>query len=117
MPKVTPEHRAARREQILHAAWRCVAREGFHKTTMADVIAESRLSAGAVYGYFKSKDEILQAIADRSIGTVDELFHELLADDRAPHPADVLQAALEQLLKVADQGDTDLTLVAVQAWG
>lgn len=117
MPRVTAEHRAARREQILRAAWRCVAREGFHKTTMADVIGESGLSAGAVYGYFKSKDEIITAIADRSIGTVGEVFHALLADGQAPHPADVLEAALSRLLEVADTEDGDLTLIAVQAWG
>jgi AcrR family transcriptional regulator len=117
MPRITAEHRAARREQILRAAWRCVAREGFHKTTMADVIAESGLSAGAVYGYFKSKNDIITAIADRSIGTVDEVFHAVLADGRAPHPADVLEAALQRLLEVADTEDGDLTLIAVQAWG
>jgi len=117
MPKVTEEHRIARREQILRAAWRCVARDGFHKTTMADVIGESGLSAGAVYGYFKSKNQIITAIADRSIGTVDQVFREMLADGRSPEPADVLQAALEQLLEVADQQEGDLTLIAVQAWG
>jgi AcrR family transcriptional regulator len=117
MPKVSEEHRSARREQILRATWRCVARQGFHKTTMADVIAESGLSAGAVYGYFRSKDQILTAIADRSIGTVDQVFHDLLADGAAPHPADVLQAALDQLLDVAAQKDGDLTMIAVQAWG
>jgi AcrR family transcriptional regulator len=117
MPKVSEEHRNARREQILRATWRCVARQGFHKTTMADVIAESGLSAGAVYGYFRSKDQILTAIADRSIGSVDQVFHDLLADGAAPHPADVLQAALDQLLDVAAQKDGDLTLIAVQAWG
>jgi hypothetical protein len=42
---------------------------------------------------------------------------DLLADGAAPHPADVLQAALDQLLEVAAQDDGDLTLVAVQAWG
>jgi AcrR family transcriptional regulator len=117
MPKVSDEHRTARREQILRAAWRCAARKGFHKTTMADVIRESGLSAGAVYGYFKSKNQIITAIADRSIGTVDQVFHEMLADGASPHPADVLQAALEQLLEVADREEGDLTLIAVQAWG
>jgi AcrR family transcriptional regulator len=117
MPRVSAEHRTARREQILRAAWRCVAREGFHKTTMADVIAESGLSAGAVYGYFKSKDQIITALADRSIGTVDEVFHRMLADGQAPHPAVVLEAVLRRLLESAVGEDGDLTLIAVQAWG
>src|SRR3954453_3003315 len=39
VPKVSDEHRAARREQILGAAAGCVARQGFHRMTMADVIS------------------------------------------------------------------------------
>ena len=74
MPKVSDEHRAARRKQIVDAGRHCVADQGFHKTTMSDVIRESGLSAGAVYGYFRSKDEILAAIADDALGNVDEIF-------------------------------------------
>ena len=63
MPKVSDEHRKTRRRQILDAAVRCFAREGFHKTTMPHIFDESGLSAGAVYGHFASKDEIIEAIA------------------------------------------------------
>jgi AcrR family transcriptional regulator len=68
MPKVSDEHRTARREQILDAALQCAAREGFHKTTMAHVIAQSGLSAGAVYGYFSGKTALIQAMAGRVVG-------------------------------------------------
>lgn len=117
MPRVTAEHRQARREQILDAALRGVAEAGFHKMTMADVIRESGLSAGAVYGYFRSKDDILSAIAERSIGRVEGVFDAMLADGAVPHPADVLEAVLERLLAYAAQDDYDITVVAVQAWG
>ena len=81
MPRVSDEHRASRREQILAAGWRCVAREGFHKTSMADVIRESGLSAGAVYPYFRSKDEIIAAIAEKVVAGADAIFDEVLASD------------------------------------
>jgi TetR/AcrR family transcriptional regulator, transcriptional repressor of aconitase len=61
MPKVTEEHRSARRQQIIDAAYRCFARKGFHQTTMRDIYAEANLSPGAVYHYFDSKDAIIQA--------------------------------------------------------
>ena len=115
MPRVTDEHRATRREQILQAAFRCVARSGFQGMTMADVIGESGLSAGAVYGYYRGKSDLLLAIADRAIGSIDEVFDQLLADGAAPHPADVLTSALEALMAVGDD-DVDLTVVTVQAW-
>jgi AcrR family transcriptional regulator len=116
MPKVTDAHRLARRQQIVDAARTCVAEQGFHKTTMADVIRESGLSAGAVYGYFKSKDEIVAAIADDALASVDQLFKGLMASDKPLTPADVLEATLEHVIRIAEGHDTDVTRVGVQAW-
>jgi AcrR family transcriptional regulator len=61
MPKVTEEHRQARREQILEAALNCFARSGFHQTSMRDICKEAGLSAGAVYLHFSSKEDIIEA--------------------------------------------------------
>ena len=116
MPRVTDEHRAARREQILAAASRCVAREGFHKTTMADVIAEAGLSAGAVYGYFKSKNDIIRAIAERSIGEVAELLHALAQREGPVHPVDAVAVFVEQVTVLTEKSGGDLPKVGVQAW-
>ena len=116
MPKVTDEHRSARRLQIVEAARRCVIEQGFHKTTMADVIRESGLSAGAVYGYFKSKDEIVAAIADNALSSIDELFQGILASDAPLSPADALRATLEHVVRIAEQPGGDVTRVAIQAW-
>jgi TetR/AcrR family transcriptional regulator, transcriptional repressor of aconitase len=67
MPKVTEEHLEARRRQILAAALACFAREGFHRTTMQDIFREAELSPGAVYSYFKGKDEIVDAITSEAM--------------------------------------------------
>ena len=64
MPKVTDEHIEARRSQIVMAACKCFSRKGFRQTTVRDICEEAKLSAGAVYGYFKSKDEITEALAE-----------------------------------------------------
>lgn len=61
MPKVTEAYSAARRQQIIDAAYRCFARKGFHQATMRDIYEEAGLSPGAVYHYFPSKDAIIQA--------------------------------------------------------
>jgi AcrR family transcriptional regulator len=116
MPRVTEEHRAARRDQIVDAAIRCVAREGFHKTTMAHVIAESGLSAGAVYGYFKGKPELITAIASRAVGGFSHVLEDLV---EAPGPV-TLPAALAELLDAIDElvaaSDGGFPRVAVHAW-
>lgn len=115
MPKVTEEHRAARRLQIRDAALRCVTRQGFHKTTMADVIAESGLSAGAVYGYFASKQELIRALAEAPFETLAAVLDEL--DERDPVTPEVaLQLVLERLTENRDSSRIDFPKLAVQAW-
>src|ERR1700753_1441762 len=61
MPKISEEQRQARRDQILAASWRCFARRGIHSTSMDDIVRESNLSFGAVYLYYKSKQELILA--------------------------------------------------------
>src|SRR6266540_109727 len=65
MPKVTEAHLEARREQILDAAAECFARKGFHRSTMHDICQMAELSPGAVYRYFRSKDEIIEAMEEQ----------------------------------------------------
>ena len=52
-----------RRAQIMQAALACFTRKGYNNTTMDDIVAESGLSKGTLYWYFKSKDDLfVQAI-------------------------------------------------------
>jgi AcrR family transcriptional regulator len=64
MPKVSQSYLNARRAQILDAAITCFSRQGFHRTTMQDIVAQSKLSPGAIYNYFASKEAIIEAIAN-----------------------------------------------------
>ena len=65
MPRISDARREARRDQILDAAERCFAREGFHAAGMAEIVAEAGMSAGGVYRYFTGKDALIGAIVDR----------------------------------------------------
>lgn len=64
MPRVSDEHLANRRRQILDAAANCFARNGFHRTSMQDIVRESGLSAGLIYRYFTGKDDMIIAIVE-----------------------------------------------------
>lgn len=66
MPKVRQAHLDARRQQIVDAARARFASQGFARTSMADIVAESGLSTGAIYRYFTSKDEIVVAVCEQS---------------------------------------------------
>jgi AcrR family transcriptional regulator len=63
-PQVTPQPDRAeeRRQQIMEAALACFARKGYYKTTMDDIVAESGLSKGSLYWYFKSKDDLFVSL-------------------------------------------------------
>ena len=117
MPRVSDSHLAARRDQIIDAATVRFAANGFQATGMADVIAASGLSAGAVYRYFRSKDELIAAIVERVLGEAAGRFELLLQGDAAPDPAVAVGTAVRLVADVATRGPVDLTRVAVQAWG
>lgn len=61
MPKVSDEYLEAKKEQILDAAITCFARNGFAETTIQDICQEAGVSHGALYRYFQSKDDIVEA--------------------------------------------------------
>ena len=117
MPKVTDAHLAARREQILLAAMTRFAEGGFHSTGMAEVIAATGLSAGAVYRYFPSKEALIRAIVEeRVLASAKATFEAILAQG-VDNPVDAVAAALEIVDRVSAQGEIDITRIAVQAWG
>ncbi|MSS70234.1 MAG: TetR/AcrR family transcriptional regulator [Candidatus Latescibacteria bacterium] len=64
----------ARRAQILEAAKRCFARQGYHETKVDDIVREAGLSKGALYWYFKSKVELLDALCDSFAKELQEDF-------------------------------------------
>jgi AcrR family transcriptional regulator len=61
-----PDVSEERRPQIVDAAIRVFIRKGYRKATMPEIAAEAGLSVGGVYWYFKSKDEIIAAILERT---------------------------------------------------
>jgi AcrR family transcriptional regulator len=93
MPKISPAHEQQRREQILAAATACFARQGYHATSMDDVVRESGLSVGAIYSYFPSKEDLYLALADarsaQTLAYMNDLF-------RSPGPmADKFRQAVD----------------------
>jgi TetR/AcrR family transcriptional regulator, transcriptional repressor of aconitase len=114
MPRVSDDHLERRRRQILDAARVCFIRKGFHQTSMQDVFAESGLSAGAVYRYFKSKNEIIYAIASEKQGSAVTLLQELLKEDPLPPVEEIVERFIAHLQSLLD-GDGSLR-VAPQVW-
>ena len=63
-PGKREETRTKNRETILDAARRVFAELGYGATTVRDIIRATPLASGTFYNYFKSKEEVYQAIRD-----------------------------------------------------
>jgi AcrR family transcriptional regulator len=80
MPR--PDVSEERRTQILEAAMRVFARSGFQESRMDDIVAETGLSKGALYWYYKSKDEIILSIMNSMFDRELAGLEALQADER-----------------------------------
>lgn len=67
MPKVSEEHKRQVRRHLLDAAWRVVGRDGVEATTTRAILDEAAMSAGALYSYFPSKDELLRVLTEEKV--------------------------------------------------
>lgn len=112
VPKVSDEHRERMRQRIQDAALACVGRTGFAAVSMADIIAEAGLSAGAVYLYYRSKEQLISDIARRVLDPrLAELERVEHADPLSP-PDEVIPGLMKSL-----SATEFFPRLAVQVWG
>ena len=114
MARMPKEHLDARRRQILDAARRCFIRNGFHATSMQDVLAEAELSVGAVYRYFKGKDDIIAAIAGEALAELATSFDRHDADE--PPQLDNIVDLVLQVEKPPLASSPESARLLVQIW-
>lgn len=114
MPKVAPEYLAERRRRILGAAGRCFAKQGFRETTIPDICLEAGVSPGAIYRYFASKDEIIDALCAESLER-DESFLDAAA--QAPTTIQAFEALGNGFMpRSSDPGSSLGPRFSVQYW-
>ena len=75
--------------QILEAAVKVFARQGFHQSTVAQIAKEAGVADGTIYLYFKNKDDILVQFFSFRAKQVFESFREEV--DRAETSSDKLR--------------------------
>ncbi len=110
MPKVSEAYRTARRDEIIAAALRCFAVKGYRRTSMADIIDEAGLSAGAIYGHFSSKKELFAAVAGRVLDARSAELDERRAHGEPLAPGQVIATLLDGMRREPFSG------VLVQLW-
>jgi len=94
---MTPVMQEARRQQLVGATVRIIARHGFSNTTLAKVAQEAGLSPGIVNFYFTSKDQlliaVLKSLSDEFMGRLEHALAESGTD-----PAENLGALIAAIL-------------------
>ena len=116
MPRVTEEYIQRRRRQILDAAWRCFAHNGFHATTMDDVIEAAGASPSVVYRWFRGKDELVTAVVVEALSGLLDAQRELLLRDPPPTLAEAVEHILVTAAARTTRDGEDLSALAVQTW-
>jgi AcrR family transcriptional regulator len=74
-----------KRRQILEAAIRVFARQGFHASRVSDIADEAGVAYGLVYHYFKSKDEVLNELFTERWSLLLAAIEEVDAQAISPH--------------------------------
>jgi AcrR family transcriptional regulator len=111
VPRVSTDHLAARRQQILDGARGCFARHGYEGATVRRLEQATGLSRGAIFHHFRDKEALFFALAGQDAermadvvaaqGLV-QVMRELLS---SPQPIDAGWAG--SFLEVARRGRTD----------
>ena len=116
MPRITPAHEHAVRARIIESAIRVFAEKGYHGATIADVVRDSGMSVGAIYTYFKGKDELFLATCDITAGeSLGELGTRIV---RGRSVAEKLAIAIGFFLDALDRaaGEPDMASMLVMQW-
>jgi AcrR family transcriptional regulator len=117
MPRITEQRREARREQVLEAARACLQEHGLEAVSMEMIIARSGLSTGAVYGYFKGKDEIINAAITDGTAKLAEGLVPVLTNPEPPPLPELTGQVLRAITDFGShEGDIDRLLVSIHGW-
>ncbi|WP_017585773.1 TetR/AcrR family transcriptional regulator [Nocardiopsis ganjiahuensis] len=105
--------RAARREEILSAAVRVFARQGFAASRIEDVAAEAGIAKGSVYLSFDSREALLSAAFERLSERSATVLEQTAADGE---PALERLSGLVRSAVAMLADEPDLTRVMVDLW-
>ncbi|TGD38872.1 TetR/AcrR family transcriptional regulator [Brevibacterium aurantiacum] len=112
MPKVSDEHRLARRDQITRAAMGQFVLRGIHLTSTDNIAQAAGLSAGAIYTHFANKDEIIAYVARTAVEGVFAGLEQALDHDPLLSPKELVALIAERI----PQAGAPIEFM-VQVWG
>ena len=111
---VNKEEYELKRNEILDAAQRVVYTRGYDQMSIQDILVEVKISKGAFYHYFDSKQALMEALIERLASQIQQVLIPIVEDDQL--------SAISKLTRVFDvasrwKTDRKETLIAlVDVW-
>ncbi len=97
MPRVVKEEDyAARRNEILDVARQLVYTKGYEQMSIQDILDALKISKGAFYHYFDSKQDLLDGLIERMLDEADQILHPIVDNSEL--------SAVEKLRRYFDAG-------------
>ncbi|VVB69590.1 HTH-type transcriptional regulator BetI [uncultured archaeon] len=98
MPKVLPEYKEEAKKRIIAAGVEVMSEKGYSQTTMEDIAAHLGVSKGALYLYFKNKDDLIVESAKNMQSHLSQLRRMQMAESPTSDPLDVWIEILDNFL-------------------
>ena len=70
-----------RRNEIIETAGKLFEKKGYEQTQVQDIVNEIGVAKGLFYYYFKSKDEVMEELADRYADAIIDAVNKLIDKD------------------------------------
>ena len=103
--------RGRRREAVLAVAAALFSRNGYHGTSIADVIAAARISRGTFYLYFDNKDSLVLELLEQFTRRIMEVVH--VVDAAGPNPTHEIRENVRRVVDVVFD-HRDLTVMVLR---
>lgn len=98
MPKVLPEYKEEAKKRIIAASVKVMSEKGYSQTTMEDIAAYLGVSKGALYLYFKSKDDLIVESAKNMQSHLSQLRRMQMTASPTRDPLDVWIEILDNFM-------------------
>ena len=81
MPKVVPEYKTQAKQRIIEAGASMFIQKGYHGTSMDDIAQVLGVSKGAIYQYFKTKDQLFSLVVESILKSQKEEVKSVILSD------------------------------------
>lgn len=101
------------RDRILEAAMERISHYGYAKTTIAEIAADCKMSAGNIYRFFQSKLDIAEAMAHKFQAEVFQTMAGFARDAKSPAPQRLRDMLYQEMVRTYEALASDAKLLEV----